>query len=136
RLNPEVAVLLFGTNDLRTIDAPEYAANLRTIVHRCLENGTIVIVTTIPPRHGLEKKTAEFTEAARQVARENGMPLVDFNAEILKRRPDDWDGALDRFSAYKDYEVPTLVARDGVHPSSPQKYQGDYSEEALRSNGY
>jgi nitrous oxidase accessory protein NosD len=136
RLNPEVALVLFGTNNLHSIEADEYSRNLRSIVRKCLDNGTAVILSTIPPRHGFEKKAAEFAEAARKVAQETGVPLTDFYAEILKRRPDDWDGALDKFNAYQDYDVPTLLARDGVHPSYPQKYQNDYSEEALRSCGY
>ena len=47
------------------------------------------------------------------------MPLIDYQAEILKRRPDDWDGALPKFKDVpgSEYEVPTLIARDGVHPS-------------------
>ena len=32
--------------------------------------------------------------------------------------------------------MPTLLSRDGVHPSAPERFQGDYSEEALRSHGY
>ncbi|HUU92407.1 MAG TPA: hypothetical protein VM238_14510 [Phycisphaerae bacterium] len=32
-------------------------------------------------------------------------------------------------------KVPTLVARDGVHPSNPKQWQGDYSEEGLKHNG-
>jgi hypothetical protein len=136
RLNPEVAVVLFGTNDLRSLEADAYGRNLQTLVRKCLDNGTAVILTTIPPRHGFETKSAAFAEEARRVARETKVPLVDFYSEVLKRRADDWDGALDRFSAYKDYDVPTLIARDGVHPSNPQKYQSDYSEEALRSSGY
>src|SRR6202035_4124467 len=92
--------------------------------------------TTIPPRHGMEKKAEAFAQAARLVARETGVPLIDFHAEILKRRPDDWDGALEKFSAYKDYDVPTLLSRDGVHPSLPRKFQDDYSDEGLRCCGY
>jgi hypothetical protein len=136
RLNPEVALVLFGTNDLQALDTDAYTRNLREIVQKCLENGTAVILSTIPPRHGFDTKAAAFAEAARQVARETGVPLTDLYAEILKRRPNDWDGALDRFSAYEGYDVPTLIARDGVHPSHPQKYQNDYSEEALRHCGY
>ena len=64
------------------------------------------------------------------------MPLCDFHGEILKRRPDDWNGALEKFSAYKGYDVPTLIACDGVHPSNPKKYSATYSEEALRCNGF
>lgn len=32
--------------------------------------------------------------------------------------------------------MPTLVSRDGVHPSNPQEFAGDYSAEALRTSGY
>ena len=69
-------------------------------------------------------------------AREMHVPLVDYHAEILKRRPGDWDGASEAFRAYEGYDVPTLVSRDGVHPSAPQQYQNDYSVEALRCHGY
>src|SRR5262249_8699393 len=50
--------------------------------------------------------------------------------------PADWDGAADKFKEYKDYDVPTLIARDGVHPSNPKKYAGDYSAEGLARNGF
>jgi lysophospholipase L1-like esterase len=127
---------MFGTNDLRNSKADEYQGRLREVVRRCLANGTIPIVSTIPPRHGDVEKSARFAEAAREVARELRVPLVDFHAEILKRRPDDWDGAADAFRGFEGYDVPTLLARDGVHPSAPRRYQDDYSEEALRSHGY
>ena len=73
----------------------------------------------------------------RRVARDKKVPLIDYHAEILKRRPKDWDGTLPKFKDVKgsEYEVPTLIARDGVHPSNPRKHQ-DYSEESLRCNGY
>jgi hypothetical protein len=66
------------------------------------------------------------------------VPLVDFFAECLKRRPDDWDGTLPKFNdGNKDvYQVPTLISRDGVHPSNPKQFSGDYSEDGLRSNGF
>ena len=32
--------------------------------------------------------------------------------------------------------MPTLLSRDGVHPSAPKKFQDDYSHEGLRSHGY
>ena len=135
-LNPEAAILMFGTNDLNSASLEDYESTLEAVVRRCLENGTVVILSTIPPRHGKVEKAAEFAEAARRVARRQHVPLVDFHAEILKRRPDDWDGALDRFGAHKGYDVPTLIARDGVHPSNPKAYQADYSTEALNNNGF
>lgn len=136
RLRPETAVIMFGTNDLTHVDEKEYREKLASVVRRCLDRGTVVILTTIPPRHGFEEKSARFAELAREVARELRVPLVDYHAEILQRRPNDWDGALPQFAGYDVYEVPTLIARDGVHPSNPQKFMGDFSPEALSCSGY
>jgi len=135
-LNPEVALMMFGTNDLGSLELKEYEAKTRDVVEKCLGNGTILILSTIPPKHGQAEKAAVFAEAVRRIAREMKVPLTDYHAEILKRRPDDWDGAAEGFSRYEGYEVPTLISRDGVHPSNPRKYANDYSEEGLRSNGF
>jgi hypothetical protein len=136
KLNPEAAVILFGTNDLPDTPPDDYRTKLRAVVRRCLDNGTVVLLTTVPPRHGFEKKAEQFAKIARQVADDLHVPVIDYYAEILKRRPHDWDGAADAFGDYKDYEVSTLLARDGVHPSFPKKYQDDYSDEALGRSGY
>ena len=72
-----------------------------------------------------------------RVAKAKQVPLIDYQAEILKRRPDDWDGALPKFkdTPGSEYEVPTLICRDGVHPSNPKAHQ-DFSQESLSRNGY
>jgi GDSL-like Lipase/Acylhydrolase family len=136
-LNPEVAVIMFGTNDLGPLGVKEFEQKTAEVVDKCLKNGTVVILTTPPPRSGLLEKSKEFAEAVRRVAKDKKVPLVDYHAEVLKRRPDDWDGALPKFKDIKgnEYEVPTLIARDGVHPSNPKAHQ-DYSDESLSRNGY
>ncbi len=136
RLQPETAVIMFGTNDLNDLGEQEYREKLRAVVEKCLNRGTVVILTTIPPRHGRVEKAAQFARIAREVADQLKVPLIDYHAEILKRRPDDWDGAGDKFQGYETYEVPTLISRDGVHPSNPQSMMGDFSEEALRTSGF
>jgi hypothetical protein len=40
RLNPEVALIMFGSNDVGQMDVEEYAAKMRSVVERCLKNGT------------------------------------------------------------------------------------------------
>lgn len=137
KLNPEAAVLMFGTNDLTQLDAKEYEARTRAVVGRCLTNGTVVILTTIPPRSGMLEKAKAFADVQRRVAAAHGLPLVDYQAEILRRRPTDWDGSLPQFKdfAADGYQVPTLISGDGVHPSNPAKH-ADYSPEALDRNGY
>jgi hypothetical protein len=137
KLNPECAVIMFGTNDITRSDVKSFDKQMRAVVEKCLKNGTVVILTTIPPRAGQEDKAKAFAESARTIAADLKLPLIDYHAEILKRRPDDWNGALPKFKEFaKDvYQVPTLVSGDGVHPSNPSKF-ADYSEESLKSNGY
>jgi len=136
RLNPEVALIMFGTNDLGSVGLQEYIKKTREVVQKCLNNGTVVILSTIPPRHGLADKAAVYADAVRTIAHQMKVPLTDFHAEILKRRPDDWDGALNKFSQYNGYDVPTLLSRDGVHPSNPKSCCDDYSQEGLKCCGY
>ena len=136
KLNPETAVIMFGTNDLTSVPLDEYEKKLRSVVEKCLANGTVVILTTIPPRSGMLDKSKKYAEAARKVAKDLKVPVCDYQAAILERRPDDWDGSAKKFAEYKGYDVPTLLSRDGVHPSNPSKYAGDYSAEGLKSNGF
>jgi lysophospholipase L1-like esterase len=138
KLNPEVALIMFGSNDVGQMNVEEYTAKTRSVVERCLKNGTVVILSTMPPRSGFVEKSAQFADAIRQLAKELHVALSDYQAEILKRRPDDWDGALPKFkeAAGDAYEVPTLISRDGVHPSNPRAFLNDFSDEALRTNGF
>jgi hypothetical protein len=135
--NPEVAVILFGSNDLGQLEVKEYEQKTSEVVRRCLKHGTIVILTTPPPRSGLPEKSRQFAEVIRRVATAEQVPLIDYHAAILERRPEDWDGSLAKFKDVKgsEYEVPTLISRDGVHPSFPQAHQ-DYSAGSLKRNGY
>jgi len=138
KLNPEVVLIMFGSNDVGQMDVLEYETKTREVVERCLANGTVVILSTMPPRSGSFEKSKHFAETVRKIAREEHVPLVDYFAGILQRRPDDWDGSLAKFKGLPgdEYQVPTLIARDGVHPSAPKAFANDYSDEALRSSGY
>jgi hypothetical protein len=137
-MNPETALIMFGTNDLGQLSLEEYEAKTRDVVRRCLANGTVVILSTIPPKHGQDAKAKAFVEALRRIARDMGLPVCDYYEAIMTRRPSDWDGRLDQFKTAPgdEYQVPTLIARDGTHPSNPKEWQGDYSEEGLKHNGY
>jgi len=129
---------MFGSNDVGQMDELEYETKTREVVERSLANGTIVILSTMPPRSGSLEKSKRFAEAVRKIAREEHVPLVDYFVGILQRRPDDWDGSLPKFKGLPgdEYQVPTLIARDGVHPSAPKAFANDYSEKALRNSGY
>jgi hypothetical protein len=138
RLNPETVLIMFGTNDVGQLQPDEYETKYREVVRKCLDNGTVVIVSTIPPKHGQDAKVKALNDVLCKIAREMNVPLCDYCEAIMGRRPDDWDGAMDKFkSAGGDvYQVPTLISGDGVHPSNPKQWEGDYSAEGLRHNGY
>ena len=138
KLNPEVAVIMFGSNDVGQMDVAEYERRTRIVIQRCLKNGTVVLLTTAPPRSGRLEKSNQFAEAVRKISREEKVPLIDYCGEILKRRPDDWDGSLPQFKSMPGdtYEVPTLIARDGVHPSNTKEYGNDFSDTGLSRNGF
>ncbi|MDB6133182.1 MAG: hypothetical protein JWM59_1425 [Verrucomicrobiales bacterium] len=138
KLNPEVVLIMFGSNDVGQMEVEEYAAKTRSVAERCLKNGTVVILSTMPPRSGHVEKSARFADAVRKIAVELRLPLSDYHGEILKRRPDDWDGALPKFKDTPGdvYQVPTLISRDGVHPSNPRAFADDFSETSLRTNGF
>jgi len=134
KMNPEVSVVMFGTNDIGRIWPPEYTENMAASVRRMMADGTVPMLTSIPPASG--RPAEPYWHAALSIAHGLRVPLIDYYADIMRRRPDDWDGRLEKFKDYKGYGVPTLVSRDGTHPSNPKEFVQNFSEEALNSNGY
>jgi len=122
RDQPELAIIMIGTNDISGGRVPEmYEANLRQVVQKCLDAHCIAILNTIPPRRDRDEAVGQLNDIVRKLAKEHHIPLVDFHAECLRLRPEkSWDG--------------TLISSDGVHPSG-----GDtavYSDDNLRTSGY
>ena len=137
KMQPEAAVILFGTNDIGQIPPKRYGENLEAALRRMLADGTVPMLTTIPPKSGAEAAAREYRDMELAVARKLQIPVIDYQAEILRRRSTDWDGRLEKFGRLQDtYEVPTLISGDGVHPSNTKQYQNDFSEKALDCNGY
>jgi hypothetical protein len=134
KMNPEAAVIMFGTNDIGGLWPPQYTENMAAALRRMLEDGTVPMLTSIPPAN--KGGHREYWLAALAIAHGLRVPLIDYYGEIIRRRPDDWNGRLEKFNEYKGYDVPTPVSRDGTHPSNPAKYRGDWSDEALNCSGY
>ena len=134
-LKPEVVLIMFGTNDIRRGTLEAHEKNLRALIGKCLDNGVVVILSTIPPMHGFDEKVRRTVAVQRRIAAEMKVPLIDLHAHVLNRRPNDWDGSLAPFEGFSQWEVPTLISKDGVHPSNPRAWQSDYTEEGLARNG-
>ena len=48
------------------------------------------------------------------------LPAGEDPADFILARS---DGAADAFQEYEGYDVPTLLSRDGVHPSVPKRFR-------------
>jgi len=126
RYNPRMAVILLGTNDV-TARRPvaDYRADMLKIVDVVIANGTVPLLTTLPPYKGRDADVASYNAALQEIARLRQVPLIDYGGEILRRRSSDWLG--------------TLISDDGVHPSASHAgtSPGDEPTEAnLRNSGY
>ena len=135
-LRPEVALIMFGSNDLPNRDQRGFRKSFSEVAEACIKRGTVPILSTLPPRSGLAAEAAAFSGIVRAVAAQLDVPLIDYHAEILARRPNDWDGSIAAAPGADPYEALTLISGDGVHPSNPAKYFKDYSDEALRTSGF
>ena len=132
KMNPEVSVVMFGTNDLGGLVPPQYTEYMAASLRRMLVDGTVPMLTSIPPstRGGYE----DYRLAALSMASGLKVPLIDFQGEILRRRPDDWNGQLPQFKKYKGYQQPTLM--HDAHPTNAKEWVDDWSEKGLGNNGY
>ena len=123
---PQIAVLMLGTNDVSAgRKLADFQRNAITAVDAILDSGCICILSTIPPHPGNPKLSGEYNEALRKLAADRQMPLIDYEREILKRRPDDWNG--------------TLMNKNDPHPSAGNGEVNSASEptaENLRDSGY
>jgi lysophospholipase L1-like esterase len=120
---PEIAVIMYGTNDARTKSGAvaDFKKHLASIVDACIDVGCVPIISTIPPILNKDARVAEFNDAIKSLALEKKIPLVDFNAEIRARYPDGgWDG--------------TLLGKGDVHPTGGALF--DFGDANLMKSGY
>ncbi|HEX7899740.1 MAG TPA: SGNH/GDSL hydrolase family protein [Planctomycetota bacterium] len=123
KYNPRMAVVMLGTNDVNGGRSPaEIKADMGKIVDLLLANGTIPILSTIPPIKGKDAQVKAVNDALLALVKERKIPHIDFCGEILKRRPTDWLG--------------TLISNDGVHPNPGPDAAGEPTEENLKNSGY
>ncbi len=126
KYNPQMAVVMLGTNDASAgRPAAQYKANMVQIVDALLANGTIPILSTIPPHPAKEDLAKSYNAAIQEICREKKIPMLDYGGEILKRRPGDWNG--------------TLLGKNDVHPTAAQggaQAGSEPTEENLKNSGY
>jgi hypothetical protein len=114
-LDAQFAVLMLGTNDAGGgRAAADYLRDLTSIVDIFEGRNIVVILSTLPPRQGAETLIDAYNAQIRDLARTRGLPLIDYYAEILARRPGtSWQG--------------TLISSDGIHPNATGSANDPYT---------
>jgi hypothetical protein len=121
RYNPQVVVLMLGTNEA-TIRLPteDYGRQLRQAADLFLRNGTVPIMTTLPPHARRPREIEAYNREIQTLAREKRLPLIDLYGEILRRQPHGWKG--------------TMIQEDGLHLTTTDA-SGAMQEEKLNRSG-
>jgi lysophospholipase L1-like esterase len=122
--NPQIALIMLGTNDIsRGVPPAEFLKNMETIYRACLDNGTIPVAQTVAPTAWDKGKLMDqYNNGLKALAQKLKIPLIDVNAEFLARRPGDtWQN--------------TLVSGDGAHFTS-ELAGGPATDENLKNCGY
>jgi lysophospholipase L1-like esterase len=114
---PQMVVLMLGSNDAsqgRKVE--DYRRDAETAVKTIMAAHAIPILSTIPPNIGRQELARSYNAALREIARQQELPLIDYEREILTRRPNDWNGTL----LNKNDEHPTAETggENGVKASS------------------
>lgn len=123
---PQAVVFMLGTNDASAGRAVEaYRRDAEAALDLMLGRGVVPILSTIPPHVHRQTLARSYNEALRELARQRHLPLIDFEREILTRRPDDWDGTL-----LNKGDVHPTASRAGATPASAP------TAENLRNSGY
>jgi lysophospholipase L1-like esterase len=122
KYNPQLALYMLGTNDISAgRPVGMYIGHVEKAVDALLDNGTVVILSTLPPYRGRTKQVDEFNAALCDLAKKKQIPLIDLYAEMKARAGDDME---------KLY-----LSNDGVHLSA-QPANGPANEENLKKSGY
>jgi len=128
KYDPQMAVVMLGTNDASAGRDPDaYIADMTTIVEKLHGNGTVAILTTLPPHAKRMDLIKAYNERLWALAEAKKLPVIDFYGHVLSRRSgESWKG--------------TLISKDGVHPthtgSNGAQPQDEPSEENLANCGY
>lgn len=102
-LRPSVALIMFGTNDLKEATAVGFRRDLARLARLVSSAGTIPVISTIPPRarQPFSQRVARFNAEIAALAENRALPLWNFWRQMAEPG------------------VPRRgLSRDGVHPSA------------------
>ncbi|HTL51086.1 MAG TPA: SGNH/GDSL hydrolase family protein [Planctomycetota bacterium] len=124
KFNPQMVVLMLGTNDIwQKHTADDAIKGITPVIDKCQANGTVVILSSIPPNIIDPKMAEEYNNKLYELAKARKMPYLDYYGEIIKRAPDGtWDG--------------TIMIKGDVHPNSGHWVDESPTEDNFKRSGY
>ncbi len=114
-IQPSIAFIMFGTNDVGYRTQDEFSHDMGEIIKQSMELGVIPVLTTIPPQPRVPDRVTAFNTIIHDLATQNDLPLIDVNAA---------------FSLLPN----SGLAYDNVHPSWPpgdEELAADFAPENL-----
>jgi hypothetical protein len=76
-MQPGIALIMFGTNDVQYLSEEQFDYFLRSIVAETLRNTTLPILSTFPYRPEFPDKSVLFNQIVVQVALDYDVPLIN-----------------------------------------------------------
>jgi len=126
---PQMVVLMLGSNDASEGHRLEdYRRDMETAIETILAVRAIPILSTIPPHFHRFELAKSYNVAIREIARQRELPLIDYEREILIRRPNDWNGTL--LNHNDEHPTAGTGGEKGVSASSAP------TEDNLKRSGY
>lgn len=127
KYNPQIAIVMLGANDAWSgMPTADYIKSMEAIIGQLLANGTVPILSTIPPMIPAPQLGEEYKAALWKLAEQHRLPVLDFYGEIVARGPNgSWNG--------------TILNEDDPHPTDERAGVTPESEPTpanLRESGY
>lgn len=81
-MQPSVALIMFGTNDLNYLTAEQFDFFLRSIVAATIENKVLPVLSTFPSRPEFPEQSVLYNQIVVKVAQDYGVPLINLWAAL------------------------------------------------------
>jgi hypothetical protein len=76
-MQPSIALVMFGTNDVTSLTEEQFDFSLRSVLAETIRNHTLPILSTFPQRPEFPEKTLLFNQIIVQAALDYDIPLIN-----------------------------------------------------------
>ncbi len=76
-VKPSLALIMFGTNDVFSLNEAQFDYALRQVVVETIRNGTLPVLSTFPQRPEFPDKAVLFNQIVAQIAGDYDVPLIN-----------------------------------------------------------